>query len=557
MEAKSKPQNQIDQDSLNIRMEKRKRGPQGTSRVMQTWNGEARKVKRRIHHVPHTVETESIDTSTTKYHLGRDPITLMALLRSPTFLFVTTLLFLFAINTATANTERVVLENNWFDAIPSVESETVFPFHCTSNQQCIQDSIEAMDKGLLDEPLPFCWLNHECQGERQFALSLGNTSNDVSSAYPVFHQGDIMCATALFNPSLVLIDQLWPPDQDESHDMTLQQKRLVLFQTIPMKITIEELWMCSSKENARTPKHKKGTDKFQILGNGENRPVAREDVVPHTFIQHYDAGLPESTGCKSQDPSIRKRLMYRADQKNSGAKVYPSSSGLSAKVCFEAHVLGLPDVPCLVDAKVSIQLQRKTEDQDLSMYVNLLEAFGLNATCTTSIPRAKEDKDAGCVAESHTESTKKGKRKHGNRNRNTQEPKLSCPTFTPEEERLCSTSARVTSSETLAPHVPTAKTTTLREPGTGVVRVDEGVSTRTVGYYYYYDPEFHGYYYHHPHVHCDWDLTFDDGAGICEVPGKIDEDTFHVFTIVLAGFGFAAGLVFYAFDWKSRALFVH
>jgi hypothetical protein len=79
---------------------------------------------------------------------------------------------------------------------------------------------------------------------------------------------------------------------------------------------------------------------------------------------------------------------------------------------------------------------------------------------------------------------------------------------------------------------------------------------KTVGYYYYYDPGANGYYYYHPHVHCDWDLTFNQGAGICEVPGRLHSDRTHVFVIVLATLGIGIGLVFFVMDWKSRVLFV-
>jgi len=70
------------------------------------------------------------------------------------------------------------------------------------------------------------------------------------------------------------------------------------------------------------------------------------------------------------------------------------------------------------------------------------------------------------------------------------------------------------------------------------------------GYYYYY-----GHPYYHPHIHCKWSLEFTSGAGICESPHIIHEDSVHATVLVLAPMGIGIGIVFFIIDWKSRALF--
>lgn len=91
---------------------------------------------------------------------------------------------------------------------------------------------------------------------------------------------------------------------------------------------------------------------------------------------------------------------------------------------------------------------------------------------------------------------------------------------------------------------------------------DQGILGKLKHYYHYYyyddDNEYYYYYYHpyyHPHIHCKWDLKFRSGAGICESPNIIHEDSFHVFVIILSTIGIAIGIVFFIIDWKSRALF--
>lgn len=486
-------------------------------------------------------------------------------------------------------------------AVISGRKDTLkFPFGCVSNQQCIMDSVKAMDGGLIDAPLPYCWVNGECRGERQLVMHISSSEekNGTSSTpYPVFHQGEEMCVTIIFNPSLVLFDDLWNVGEEEEEDVvSQQQQRLLLFQSLPLRITLDRMWMCSSKKKVRDlhsssmEKHEETTDSIvpelmTMLAAYGGRDSVREteeekDVVPHTYIRHHDQSQWE-TGCLTNHPSIRKWLVYGGESTN--VHLSRSVSGLSSKICFPAKALGLPDVPCFIDAEVSVQIQRKLPDQDLTPYEEVIRAFALDPSGKTLPPLTKDggeepkesdDPSPPVLVRKHEECTsveERPKRRHGNRDHKVHKRvENQCKDVVVEEESrkrtndvddpfgVPATKITVTSSDTLTPHPETSRVSR----GALAGRDSETTTTttipraRTVGYYYYYDPEARGYYYYHPHVHCDWDLTFNQGAGICEPPGRLHSDTTHIFVIVLATLGIGIGLVFFVMDWKSRVLFV-
>ncbi|MHA1682816.1 MAG: hypothetical protein ACTSUE_17895, partial [Promethearchaeota archaeon] len=278
--------------------------------------------------------------------------------------------------------------------------------------------------------------------------------------------------------------------------------------------------------------------------------------------------------------------------------LYWSKSGLSSKICFPAKVLGPPDVPCFIDAEVSIQLQKKELGQYLTPYISLIESFGLDPTGETLPPHISSEKEDSSEVEQCNSASQRdckgectkeihSKRVHGNRNHKTGEGNTGggntgggkstsgyCntkkqPVASPDPS-VASVIIPVTSSDTLAPHPITSQSLIVldqreeKEDDAMVEgkqyekeHVQDHNRAKTVGYYYYYDPEAKGYYYYHPHVHCDWDLKFNQGAGICEIPGKLHSDTTHIAVIVLSTIGIAVGLAFCVMDWKSRVLFIH
>jgi hypothetical protein len=198
-------------------------------------------------------------------------------------------------------------QDNWFDdtdaRLLNRGKSTMgrFPFGCVSNQQCIMDSMAMMDKGLMNAPLPYCWKNGECRGERQLVMQLsvpsdtrGNKSAlaavpHQATPFPVFHQGEEMCVTIMFNPSLVLLDDLWPSgneDEGMRDEASLQQERLLLFQSIPLRITLSRMWMCSSRKNLRLRPNTAATPMGSMLPNlvdafssRNERDEQQQDVV--------------------------------------------------------------------------------------------------------------------------------------------------------------------------------------------------------------------------------------------------------------------------------------
>ncbi|MHA1680789.1 MAG: hypothetical protein ACTSUE_07265, partial [Promethearchaeota archaeon] len=280
-----------------------------------------------------------------------------------------------------------VIQDNWFDAVandlPTKDSSTMsFPFGCTSNQKCIMDSMNMVNKGLMNAPLPYCWYNGECRGERQLVMQISNPSSSQNgnnthqaTPYPVFHQGEEMCVTVMFNPSIVLMDDLWNTavgggnaiDQAFVTDKaSLHQERLVLFQSIPLRITLNKMWICSSRKKLRqTPSTSPVSDILPNLMSTFSSSLSgqeedeQQDVVPHTYIRHRDQSQ-RRTGCLTNNPFVRKHLIYGTPEANEVLEkektLYWSKSGLSSKICFPAKVLGPPDVPCFIDAEVSIQL---------------------------------------------------------------------------------------------------------------------------------------------------------------------------------------------------------
>ncbi len=492
---------------------------------------------------------------------------------------------------------------------------------CLSNQQCLMDSTDAYDNGYSDEIRPFCWPNRRCNTQRQLVMTItkqeGSNGEDARgmvtfsketetnqhrsvvdhpdpSPYPVFHEGDVMCVTVMINPSLVLVDSLWDDEQKEKSRVTAQQNRLVLFQSIPLRFSVDLLWMCSSDKNENPRAHAdKVTGAFPHFEKSpptidwstrRKEKEAQEDVMPHSFVQHFDGERPRSTGCFSKHSSLRKELVYDAQnpQNKNKVDVYPSESGLTTKLCFPASVLGPPDVPSLVHAQILVQVERKDSEQDLGPYAKLIQSFGID---DKSVDKHEEEENKTkrhsekCIPvedETNKEPTKH-LRSHGNRGahkknkRNEMEaPLCKEPSSSPRASDSRNVALiTVTSADTLSPGpaVTRGKKQTVAE-GQGkqveyeLHHEEEEVQTahsraRTVGYYYYYDPYYGGYYYYHPHVHCDWDLEFHHGAGICEIPGRLHENSLHVFVLIFAPIGFAAGLVFFALDWKSRVLFTH
>jgi len=518
------------------------------------------------------------------------------------------------------------------------KGSTAFPYGCVSNQQCIVASTKAMYEGWIDAALPYCWVNGECRGERQVVMQLSgkNVSESSLTPYPVFHQGEEMCVTIMFNPSLVLFDDLWniPKEEDlgkeeeEMDQVTQQQERLVLFQTLPLRITLERMWMCSSKKKIRALRTESTRNAYKtesimpdlmnVLTSYGKETEEEKDVVPHTYIRHHDPSEWE-TGCLTNHPAVRKQLIYNLEDGSTKKKqegvLSGSASGLSSKICFSAKALGPPDVPCFVDAEVSVRVQRKTQDQDLTPYEAIIRSFGLDPQGKTLpslfVKKDLEENEASgkgkekasekgkkekgkeeeheevCEKHSRNEEVYK-KRRHGNREYKIQkEVGKGCAEEKHEEREgskkkgeITETERRkeknkmfgvpftlitVTSADTLTPHPETSRVTRAIDILEGdedskkheeMEQYEPPPRAKTVGYYYYYDPVANGYYYYHPHVHCDWDLTFNQGAGICEVPGRLHSDRTHVFVIVLSTLGIGIGLVFFVMDWKSRVLFV-
>lgn len=523
------------------------------------------------------------------------------------FLLIMLLISSMSSSTVSASPQRSVGQDNWFDAmnegLPEGDESTMeFPFGCNSNQQCIMDSVDMMDQGWMDSPLPYCWKNGECRGERQLVMQLNSPVEDnttvatnkyYTAPYPVFHEGEEMCVTIMFNPSLVLIDDLWPDGQEEDQ-ASLQQERLLLFQSIPLRITLQRMWMCSSRKNLRKNTPNTNTPVGSMFPNliGAFSSLSgqsdQQDVVPHTYIRHYDQSNKE-TGCLTDSHYVRKHLIYgtrTTDEISANEGVlYWSKSGLSSKICFPAKVLGPPDVPCFIDAEVSIELQPKELNQDFEPYAPLIESFGVDPT-GKALPfytPEQEDREMQCGSTmTKVKEAKHTKRTHGNRDhkigKHDEQKGGYCKTKgQPKNSKDWDSNTprsfmTVTSSDTLSPHPTTRKTPVMidrQEQDEDVVQgkiyqremqhedhVQNHPRARTVGYYYYYDPEAKGYYYYHPHVHCGWNLKFNRGAGICEVPGRLHSDVTHVAIIVLATIGIGVGLIYFIMDWKSRVLFI-
>ena len=183
----------------------------------------------------------------------------------------------------------------------------LFPRGCLSNQQCLMDSLARGRSTRGEEPmaLPFCWPDGMCRGERSLVLTISSAPKSNASIgeamgkpFPVFHDGETMCVTAMFNPSVVLLDELWT-EEEELREEEEQQRRLLAFQSFPLRVDLEDMWMCSSKRNYQKP-----TDDTSRRASTTETSIAQlvntamsvasyaspmderdRDVVPHTFIR--------------------------------------------------------------------------------------------------------------------------------------------------------------------------------------------------------------------------------------------------------------------------------
>lgn len=416
---------------------------------------------------------------------------------------------------------------------------------CVADTQCRHSATES--------PHPFCWKDGQCEKVHQLVLFSYRSEDGIpkipekDSLEPVFAEGEEMCVTVMVSPDIGYVDRVWNMTSEKDTQHEVVQERLVLFEKIPLRVTIDTLTMCSSLK----PKSTWDPYDFDTIGN--------------SYIQAYRADHPDTTGCRTNHPkTIRSVTVYDRNRPHSDLQPthYESESGLSDRICFLPRAIGDPSVPVYIQAEVSIRIKGM---QVGAVFYPMVRSFGLDP-----FQMHEEEEELGMekICSSVEPKPKKSKkiRSHGNRNTQDDNEKPHCVERKKQSSRPASLFT-VTSSDILLGNKPfqyVDKSVGAEEPvyepsGDDLITLggEEGQDdySKLVGYYYYYDPV-HGYYYYHPRITCNWDLEFDQGAGICEVPGAKITDAGHILMIVVVIIGFVVGSIFFFFvDWKSRVLF--
>ena len=457
---------------------------------------------------------------------------------------------------------------------------------CYSDNQCIYLSNEYADEGILDFPSPYCWLDHKCRGEKQFVVTL-NRQNETAQIepYPTFVNKETMCVTIMINPFIVLFDNLWEAKLARENDSTLvetknefdiissQQNRIEMFDLIPFMIQIERISICSSDKNQNNEFLHKPSNSVARVGDFDKNAVnsivkqSKYEYIPHSFIKHYNPSNAAS-GCSSEHSSIRKKMIYHHQQEKTNKKnkvtFYPSSSGMSKKVCFEVEPIGPPEVPCLVEIQAILALKEKKPNQDLSPYINLINSYGLNIN-NGVLPHNESKLKNQKITKTNVQECKKKKHistRHKHKHDVNGISQKECTTkeinvTTYEFKQVSYVNVTITSADALNNHPKTSLEldSSISKRKKNKKNKKKTVVQKGIGYYYYYDPLADGYYYYHPHVHCGFDYEFNNVSKSCRYTFYAHNKLVHEEIIVLAVIGIIVGIIFFVIDYKSKALY--
>jgi hypothetical protein len=407
--------------------------------------------------------------------------------------------------------------------------------------------------------------------------------------------GDRVCVTAMLNPMILQLHEF-----NHGRDFS---SLVPEYGRLPFQMFLYDLRLCSTDVN-EDYNHQGWVPKTYLQSYDPERHFSTGCFTKYAkgLNQHVVISHKEEKGEHMKSVQLSKMLHGVVDERD---QVSFSSENVAASACFNVHPVGPEDSPVLVQASVVIVVDSSYHNNSHNgngFTSSLVKSFGSFGdvseeekvakihddlhTCLTTKSNSGEENNKHNDENSVKKKNKKLARRHRKKrfDENTQEEKKNEKKENTPDKSSCSApfnqvvhNAKVltVTSEDIVPSSSsfTALGNTKQKRDeiefnyeamqTPPVGEDEGDSSSLLGtlkhYIYYNDEEDYYYYYghpyYHPHIHCKWSLEFVSGAGICESPHIIHEDSFHAFVIFLATVGIGVGVVFFIVDWKSRALF--